>query len=55
MPLELELHRTVVVFQALLTGGLKEGKDLPASVKGPLEKELTGAVKTFSDYLKSER
>lgn len=43
------------LLQAILTGGLKEGKDLPSSIRGPLEKELQAAVKTFGDVLQPER
>jgi len=39
-------------FQALLTGGLKEGKDLPSDVRGPLSKELSEATATFKAALK---
>lgn len=43
------------LLQALLTGGLDQGKDLPSSVKGPLGKELSAAVETFGEVLQPQR
>ncbi len=43
------------ILQALLTGGIKEGKNLPGSVKGPLQDELAEAGKTFSEVLKESK
>jgi hypothetical protein len=41
------------IFQAILTGTLREGKSLPANVRGPLALELAEAAKTFADILQS--
>lgn len=43
------------IFQALLTGGIKEGKDLPSDVSGPLAKELSEATKDFGEVLKASQ
>jgi len=40
------------ILQAILTGGIKEGKDLPRSVTGSLKEELSEAGKAFGDVLK---
>ena len=40
------------ILQAILTGGIKEGTDLPRSVTGSLKDELSEAGKAFGDVLK---
>jgi hypothetical protein len=40
------------ILQAILTGGIKEGTDLPRSVTGSLKEELSEAGKAFGDVLK---
>jgi uncharacterized protein involved in outer membrane biogenesis len=40
------------ILQAILTGGIKEGKDLPRNVTGSLKEELSEAGKAFGDVLK---
>jgi uncharacterized protein involved in outer membrane biogenesis len=37
------------IFQAILTGGIQEGKDLPRDVKGALTEELSEMSKAFGD------
>jgi hypothetical protein len=39
------------ILQALLTGGLHEGKQLPSDVTGPFRKELSEAAKSFGELL----
>jgi hypothetical protein len=41
------------ILQAILTGGLGEGKDLPGDIRGPLDAELSEAARTFGEVLKS--
>ncbi|HLY74450.1 MAG TPA: YihY/virulence factor BrkB family protein [Planctomycetota bacterium] len=43
------------ILQALLTGGLHEGKELPSDVTGPFRKELSEAAKTFGEVLLQPR